>query len=147
MQDLMILERRKKIITSLFFLTWSSLTLWCLNMLAMRKEKRKKKAILARLETIISCSSLRHGGAAETLWSLPPKLDFDYQTIPHTLSKACSHCSHTFSFFFFFNFLIQQLILSPLMKLENYKITKFKRLKYLMNSITKVTIVFYYFFF
>jgi hypothetical protein len=33
------------------------------------------------------------------------------------------------------------------MKLENYKITKFKRLKYLMNSITKVTLVFYHFFF
>jgi hypothetical protein len=82
-------------------------------MLAMRKEKRKKKAILARLETIISCSSLRHGGAAETLWSLPPKLDFDYQTIPHTLSKACSHCSHTFSFFFFLTFLFSNWSYHP----------------------------------
>jgi hypothetical protein len=37
------------------------------------------------------------------------------------------------------------LTLSPLIKLENYKITKFKRLKYLKKPITKVKIVFHYF--
>jgi hypothetical protein len=31
------------------------------------------------------------------------------------------------------------------MKLKNYKITKFKRLKYLKKPITKVKIVFHYF--
>jgi hypothetical protein len=34
---------KNKITTSLFVLTWSSLTLWCSNMSAMREGKRKKK--------------------------------------------------------------------------------------------------------
>jgi len=104
MQDLMILERRKKNHHFTIFSNMEFINPVVFKHACNEKGKKKKKTTLARLETIISCSPLRHGKAAETLRSLPPKLDFDYQTTPHTPSKACSHCSHTFSFFF--NFLI-----------------------------------------
>jgi hypothetical protein len=83
---------KNKITTSLFVLTWSSLTLWCSNMPVTREGKSKKKTTLAKPETIISCSPPRYGGVDDMLWSLPLKLDFDHQTTSHTPSKACNHC-------------------------------------------------------